>query len=101
MIDSQMTETVRDEAIIKSEFISVNETSALHLLDSHREESLTGDILNNFHPDFSPALQDAENRDLTGSPPTPVSLSSPAKVRLIHLNLSGKSQCSLTLHPDD
>ena len=101
MIDSHMTETIGDETVITSEFISVDETSALHLFDSHREESLTGDILNNFHPDFSLALQDAEHRDLTGSPPTTVSLSSPAKVRLIHLNLSGKSKCSLTLHPDD
>ena len=101
MIDSHMAETIGDETVITSEFISVNETSALHLLDSHCEESLTGDILNNFHSDFSPALQDAEDWDLTGSSPTPVSLSSPAKVRLIHLNLSGKSECSLTIHPDN
>ena len=87
-----MTETVRYEAIITSEFIRVNETSALHLFDSHRDESLNGDLLNNIPPDFSSALQDAENRDLTSSPETPVSLSSPAKVRLIHLNLPEKSE---------
>ena len=88
MVDSPMFESIGDEAVIAPKFISVNETSTLHLLNGHREESLTGDILNNFHPDFSSALQDAEHRDLTGSSPTPVSLSSPAKVRLVHLNLS-------------
>ncbi|MEI8331937.1 MAG: hypothetical protein WCF90_09890 [Methanomicrobiales archaeon] len=78
MIDSQMTETIRDEAIITSEIIRVNETSALHLFDNPRDKSLTGDILNNIHPDFSSA--------------TLVSLSSPAKVRLIHRNLPEKSE---------
>ncbi|MEI8331449.1 MAG: hypothetical protein WCF90_07355 [Methanomicrobiales archaeon] len=71
MIDSQMMETVRYEAITTSEFIRVNETSALHFFDSHRDESLTGDILNNIHPDFSSALQDAKHRDLTSSSATP------------------------------
>ncbi|MEI8332092.1 MAG: hypothetical protein WCF90_10685 [Methanomicrobiales archaeon] len=51
MINSQMTETVRYEAIITSEFISVQETSALHLFASHRNESLIGDILNTIHPE--------------------------------------------------
>ncbi|MEI8330049.1 MAG: hypothetical protein WCF90_00035 [Methanomicrobiales archaeon] len=92
MIDSHVMETIRDKAIITSEFIRVNETSALHLFASHRDESLTGDILNNFHPDFSSALQDAERRDIPGSPATTVSLSSPAKIRLIHLNLPEKSE---------
>jgi len=40
MIDSHMAETIGNGAVITSEFISVNETSALHLHDSHREESL-------------------------------------------------------------
>ncbi|MEI8331631.1 MAG: hypothetical protein WCF90_08320, partial [Methanomicrobiales archaeon] len=61
MIDSQMTETVRDEAIITSEFIRVDETSALHLFASRCDESLSGDLLNNIHPDFSSALQDAKH----------------------------------------
>ncbi|MEI8330369.1 MAG: hypothetical protein WCF90_01730 [Methanomicrobiales archaeon] len=59
MIDSQMAETVRYEAIITSEFIRVNETSALHLFASRSDESLTVDILNNIHPDFFSALHDA------------------------------------------
>ena len=101
MIDSRMTETVRDEAIITSEFIRVNENSALHLFDSHRDKSLTGDILSNINTDFLSAFQDAEHRDLTGSSATPVSLSSPAKLRLIHLYLPGKSEWSITIRPDD
>ena len=86
-----MTDTVREEAFITLEFFRENETSALHLLDSCRDECLTEDLLNNIYPDFSSALQDAEHRDLTVSSTTPVSLSSPAKIRLIHLNLPGKS----------
>ncbi|MEI8330569.1 MAG: hypothetical protein WCF90_02780 [Methanomicrobiales archaeon] len=70
MIDSQMTETVRDVDIITSEFISVNETSALHHFDSHRVESLTGAIMNNIHPDCPSSHLNAENRDLTSSSPT-------------------------------
>jgi len=70
MIDSQMTKPVRYVAIIMSEFISVKETSALHLFDSHRDVSLIRDILNNIHPDFFSALQDAKHRDLTGSSAT-------------------------------
>ena len=92
MIDSHMTQTVRVVDIITSKFICVNETSALHLFDSHRDESLTGDLLNNTPPDFSSALQEAEHRDLTSSSATPVSLSSRAKLRLIHLNLPEKSE---------
>jgi len=69
--------------------------------DSHRDKSLAGAILNNFHPDFSSALQDAEHRNLTGSSATTVSLSSPAKVRLIHLNVHGKSELSITIRPGD
>jgi len=92
MIDSRMTETVRDEAIITSEFIRVNENSALHLFDSHRDKSLTGDILNNIQPGFSSTLRDAEYRDITDSSATMVPLFSPSKVRLIHLNLHGKSE---------
>ncbi|MEI8331264.1 MAG: hypothetical protein WCF90_06410 [Methanomicrobiales archaeon] len=92
MFDSQMTETVRDKAIITSEFIRVNETSALHLFDNHRDESLTEHILNDIHPDFFTALRDAEHRDLTGSPATTVFLYFPVKVRLIHLDLPGMSE---------
>ncbi|MEI8331209.1 MAG: hypothetical protein WCF90_06115 [Methanomicrobiales archaeon] len=60
--------------------------------DNHRGESLTGDILNNIHPYFSSALRDAEYRDITDSSAITVSQSSPAKVRLIHLNLPVKSE---------
>ncbi|MEI8330832.1 MAG: hypothetical protein WCF90_04150 [Methanomicrobiales archaeon] len=101
MIDSQMTETVRYVPIIMSEFISVKETLALQFFDSHRDESLTGAILNNIHPAFSSALRDVEHWDLTGSSTTPVSLSSPAKVRLIHFNLPGNSKKSVTIRTDD
>ncbi|MEI8330179.1 MAG: hypothetical protein WCF90_00730 [Methanomicrobiales archaeon] len=61
MIDSQMTGTVRDVAIMTSEFIGGNKTSAIHLCDSCRDECLIGDILNNTLIDFSSALQDAEH----------------------------------------
>jgi hypothetical protein len=39
MIDSKMTETVRDKTVITAEFMSVNETSTFYLHDSHNEES--------------------------------------------------------------
>ena len=68
---------------------------------SHRDKSLTGAILNNIHPAFSSALRDVEHWDLTGSSTTPVSLSSPAKVRLIHFNLPGNSKKSVTIRTDD
>ena len=62
------------------------------LLIAHLEESITIDIMNNFHPDFSSALQDTEHGDLPSRSPAPVTLSSPAKVRLIRLNLSRESE---------
>ena len=90
VIDSQMTETVWDEAVITSEFIGVNETFAFYLFDCHCEKCLTSDILNNFYPNFSSALQDPEHGNLPGSSPASVSFSSPAKVGFIPLNLTGE-----------
>jgi len=96
-----MTETIRDESVIPSEFIGVNETSVFDLFYRHSKESFPGDILYNFHPDFSSPFQDIEHGDLPGSSPATVSLSHSAEVRFIHLDLPGQNERKITISSDN
>ncbi|MEI8331602.1 MAG: hypothetical protein WCF90_08170 [Methanomicrobiales archaeon] len=71
MIDSQMTQTVRDVDIITSEFIRVNETSAPHLFASRCDENLTGDLLNNTPPRTFPPRYGMPNTGILQAAPRP------------------------------
>jgi hypothetical protein len=68
-----MTESVGDKTFITTEFIRVNKTATFHFFDRRLKQSFSIDIPYPFNPYFSPALEDAEYRDLPGSSPTPVS----------------------------
>ena len=98
MVDPPVTEAIGDEAIIAPELIGVDEAPPFHLLDGHLEESFTLNILHHFNPDLSSPFQDAEDRDLASSSPSPFSFSSPAEVRFIHLDLAGEGK-SLGVDP--
>jgi len=94
-----MTETIGDESVITPEFIGVPETAPFYLLDRHIDERLFRDILYNVDPDFSPALQDTEYRDLPGSSPATISFFPPSKIRINQLSLSFQNS-SISISPE-
>lgn len=90
VIDLQVSVATEHQRIVTAESVGVDDAAPAHHLDGQSQKGFSPYVRHHLDADQTVTLQDAEDRDLSGSTPTAVALALATEVAFVKLNFTAQ-----------